>query len=249
MPWLGWTCGVCPRCREGRENLCARAEFTGYTRDGGYAERLAVDARYALPLGGGLDPVAAAPLLCAGLIGYRALRMCGDAERVGLFGFGSSAHLICQLLAHQGRRAFAFTRAATRRASRSRARWAPSGPAARSERPPDELDAAIVFAPVGELVPLALRALRPGGVVVCAGIHMSEIPAFPYELLWMERIAALGRQPDPRRRPRVPARWPPRPESSRGPRASRWPRRTRRSPGSATGASRARPCSRWRALV
>jgi propanol-preferring alcohol dehydrogenase len=187
IPWLGWTCGACERCREGRENLCPRARFTGYTLDGGYAELIAADARYAFPLAADADPVAAAPLLCAGLIGYRALRMCGDAERVGLYGFGSSAHLICQLLAEQGREPLAFTRdgdAEGQAFARSLgAVWAGSA----AETPPEPLDAAIVFAPVGALVPAALRALRPGGIVVCAGIHMSDIPSFPYELLWHER--------------------------------------------------------------
>jgi alcohol dehydrogenase, propanol-preferring len=187
VPWLGWTCGACERCREGRENLCPHAEFTGYTRDGGYAERIAADARYAFPLAADADPVAAAPLLCAGLIGYRALRMCGDAARIGLYGFGSSAHLICQLLARQGREPLAFTRDGDREgqafARSLGAVWAGGG----AELPPEQLDAAIVFAPVGSLIPAALRALRPGGVVVCAGIHMSEIPSFPYELLWQER--------------------------------------------------------------
>ena len=187
VPWLAWACGVCPRCLEGRENLCPRAIFTGYTTDGGYAERLAVDARFALPLDDRADAVAAAPLLCAGLIGFRALRMCGDAARVGLYGFGSSAHLICQLLVHEGREAVAFTRDGDEGgqgfARSLGAVWAGGS----GEPPPEPLDAAIVFAPIGELVPAALRAVRPGGVVVCAGIHMSDIPSFPYELLWEER--------------------------------------------------------------
>jgi propanol-preferring alcohol dehydrogenase len=187
VPWLAWACGVCERCREGRENLCPRAVFTGYTADGGYAERLAVDARFALPLDDGVDAVPAAPLLCAGLIGYRALRMCGDATRIGLYGFGSSAHLICQLLVHEEREAFAFTRdgdeGGQEFARSLGAAWAGGS----GDLPPQPLDAAIVFAPIGELVPAALRAVRPGGVVVCAGIHMSDIPSFPYELLWQER--------------------------------------------------------------
>jgi propanol-preferring alcohol dehydrogenase len=197
-PWLAWTDGTCDRCREGRENLCPNALFHGYTRDGGYAEAMRVDARYALPLDPGAEAVELAPLLCAGLIGYRALRMCGDAERVGLYGFGSSAHLICQLLASQGRRPYAFTRdgdSVGQDFARSvGAVWAGDS----SARPPEELDAAIVFAPAGELVPAALRVLRPAGVVVCAGIHMSDIPSFPYELLWHERqvrsVANLTRQ-------------------------------------------------------
>lgn len=187
VPWLAWTCGVCDRCREGRENLCPRALFHGYTRDGGYAERMAVDSRYALPLDEGPAATDLAPLLCAGLIGYRALRMCADADRIGLLGFGSSAHLICGLLEMQGREAYAFTRdgdAEGQEFARSvGAVWAGGV----SEQPPEQLDAAILFAPAGEHVPLALGLVRPGGVVVCAGIHMSDIPAFPYELLWHER--------------------------------------------------------------
>ncbi len=197
-PWLAWTDGTCDRCREGRENLCPNALFHGYTRDGGYAEAMRVDARYAFPLDPEVEAKELAPLLCAGLIGYRALRMCGEAERVGLYGFGSSAHLICQLLASQGRRAYAFTRdgdAAGQEFARSvGAVWAGDS----SIRPPEELDAAIVFAPAGELVPAALAVLRPAGVVVCAGIHMSDIPSFPYDLLWHERqvrsVANLTRQ-------------------------------------------------------
>jgi propanol-preferring alcohol dehydrogenase len=197
-PWLAWTDGTCERCREGRENLCPNALFHGYTRDGGYAEAMRVDARYAFPLDPDAEAAALAPLLCAGLIGYRALRMCGDAERVGLYGFGSSAHLICRLLVAQGRRPYAFTREGDR-AGQEFARsvgavWAGDS----SARPPEELDAAIVFAPVGDLVPAALRVLRPAGVVVCAGIHMSDIPSFPYDLLWHERqvrsVANLTRQ-------------------------------------------------------
>jgi alcohol dehydrogenase, propanol-preferring len=187
IPWLGWTDGDCRYCRSGRENLCERALFNGYTRDGGYAELATVDARFAFPLAE--EPAAAdlAPLLCAGLIGYRALRFCGDAERVGLYGFGASAHIICQVARHQGRRVFAFTRAGDAEgqafARELGAAWAGDSEAP----PPEELDAAIVFAPVGALVPAALRATAPGGVVVCAGIHMSDIPSFPYELLWGER--------------------------------------------------------------
>jgi alcohol dehydrogenase, propanol-preferring len=184
VPWLGWTCGECRYCASHRENLCERALFTGYTRDGGYAEILAVDARYAFPLAGG-DPVAQAPLLCAGLVGYRALRFCGDAERVGLFGFGGSAHIVCQVAAHQGRRVFAVTRGGQGKrdfARRLGAEWA--GPAADL---PEELDAAIVFAPAGEVVLSALRSLAPGGTVVCAGIHMTDIPSIPYADIWRER--------------------------------------------------------------
>jgi alcohol dehydrogenase, propanol-preferring len=185
IPWLGWTCGECRYCRAGRENLCVRAEFTGYTRDGGYAGMAVADERFCFPLGDGADDAHAAPLLCAGLIGYRALRFCGDAERLGLYGFGGSAHIICQVAAHQGRRVFAVTRGgeeAGRFARGLGAEWAGA-----ADQVPEELDAAIVFAPVGELVVAALRSLAPGGVVVCAGIHMSDIPSFPYELLWRER--------------------------------------------------------------
>ena len=188
VPWLAWTCGECRFCLSSRENLCVRARFTGRDVDGGYAQVAVADARYCFALPDGLDDLAAAPLLCAGLIGYRALRMAGDGERVGLYGFGASAHIICQVARHQGRRVFAFTRADDT-ASQAFAlelgcEWAGDamGP------PPEELDAAIIFAPVGELVPAALRAVGRGGVVVCAGIHMSDIPSFPYEILWGERV-------------------------------------------------------------
>ena len=185
VPWLGWTCGECVYCRGERENLCERARFTGYDVDGGYAELTAADARYCFPLAGPASDAQLAPLLCAGLIGYRALRFCADAERIGLYGFGASAHIVCQIARHQGRRVFAVTRgdAETRELARELgAEWA--GPAGEV---PEPLDAAIVFAPVGELVTSALRALAPGGVVVCAGIHMSDIPSFPYADLWRER--------------------------------------------------------------
>jgi propanol-preferring alcohol dehydrogenase len=188
IPWLGWTDGTCRFCRSGRENLCEHAQFTGLDRDGGYATRAVADARFAFPLPDGFGDLEAAPLLCAGLIGHRALRMTGDAERLGLYGFGSSAHIICQVARFQGRRVFAFTRADDA-ASQAFAlelgcEWAGDamGP------PPEELDAAIIFAPAGALVPAALRAVGRGGVVVCAGIHMSDIPSFPYEDLWGERI-------------------------------------------------------------
>jgi alcohol dehydrogenase, propanol-preferring len=187
IPWLGWTCGECRYCLSGRENLCLRALFNGYTRDGGYAEMATVDSRYAFALPSSPAAAVLAPLLCAGLIGYRALRFCGDAERVGLYGFGASAHIVCQVARHQGRRVFAFTREADEEGQRFAlalgAEWAGGS----LELPPEELDAAIVFAPVGELVPIALRATARGGTVVCAGIHMSDIPGFPYELLWEER--------------------------------------------------------------
>ena len=188
IPWLAWTCGACRFCRQGRENLCPRARFTGYHVDGGYAELAVADARYVLPLPDALGDAEVAPLLCAGLIGYRSLRAAGDAERLGLYGFGAAAHLVSQVARHEGRQVFAFTRPgdadAQRLARDTGAVWAGDSTAA----PPEPLDAAIVFAPVGELVPLALRAVGPGGVVVCGGIHMSPIPSFPYELLWGERV-------------------------------------------------------------
>jgi alcohol dehydrogenase, propanol-preferring len=187
VPWLAWTCGECRYCRSGRENLCDRGRFTGYDVDGGYAELVVADERYAMPVPEGYSDLAAAPLLCAGLIGYRSLRMCGDAERIGFYGFGSSAHIVCQVAVHEGRRVFAFTRAGDSEgqsfARELGAEWA--GPS--DELAPEPLDAAIVFAPVGELVPAALRAAAKGAPVVCAGIHMSDIPAFPYEILWGER--------------------------------------------------------------
>jgi len=196
VPWLAWTCGACRYCRSGRENLCDLARFTGYDVDGGYAEWVVADERYCFPLPDGYDDLQAAPLLCAGLIGYRSFRMTGDAERLGLYGFGAAAHIIAQAARADGRRVFAVTREGdtdSQEFARSLgAEWAGSGP------PPEELDAAIVFAPVGELVPAALRALAKGGTVVCAGIHMSEIPSFPYEILWGERsvrsVANLTRQ-------------------------------------------------------
>jgi propanol-preferring alcohol dehydrogenase len=187
VPWLGWTDGTCRYCRTGRENLCDRARFTGYTLDGGYAELAVADERFCHPLPGDYPDLQMAPLLCAGLIGYRALTMTGDAERLGLYGFGSSAHIVCQVARHQGRRVFALTRSGDEEtqafARELGAEWAGDAPAG----PPEELDAAIIFAPVGELVPTALRAMAKGGTVVCAGIHMSDIPGFPYEILWGER--------------------------------------------------------------
>jgi propanol-preferring alcohol dehydrogenase len=188
VPWLGWTCGVCRYCRSGRENLCERARFTGYDLDGGYAEWVVADERFCFPIPDGYPDVQAAPLLCAGLIGYRSLRLAGEAQRLGLYGFGAAAHIVAQVARHQGRRLFGFVRrgddAAAAFARELGCEWA--GPS--DEPAPEELDAAIVFAPVGELVPAALRALSRGGVVVCAGIHMSDIPSFPYELLWQERV-------------------------------------------------------------
>ena len=198
IPWLGYTCGVCPYCSMQRENLCDRPLFTGYTRDGGYATAALVDARFAFPLGEIGSEVSLAPLLCAGLIGWRALNTAGEARRLGLYGFGAAAHIVAQVAAWQGRSVFAFTRpgdSVTQRfASGLGAVWA----GASGEMPPEPLDAAIIFAPVGELVPLALRVVRKGGRVVCAGIHMTDIPAFPYRLLWEERelvsVANLTRQ-------------------------------------------------------
>lgn len=187
VPWLGWTCGVCNYCRAGRENLCDRARFTGYQLDGGYAEYTLADQRYCFALPAAYADAEAAPLLCAGLIGYRALVLAGDARRLGIYGFGAAAHIIAQVARHQGRQVYAFTRAGDA-AGQQFARdlgavWA--GP---SDSPaPDELDAALLFAPVGALVPRALRAVARGGTVVCAGIHMSDIPSFPYHLLWGER--------------------------------------------------------------
>jgi propanol-preferring alcohol dehydrogenase len=188
VPWLGWTDGDCRYCRGGLENLCDHARFTGYDRDGGFAEYAVADERFCFSLPDGYDDLDVAPLLCSGLIGYRALRFTGDAERLGLYGFGASAHIIVQVALHQGRRMFAFTRPGDAEgqafARGLGAEWAGGS----DEAPPEELDAAIIFAPVGALVPAALRAVRKAGVVVCAGIHMSDIPAFPYELLWGERV-------------------------------------------------------------
>jgi propanol-preferring alcohol dehydrogenase len=187
VPWLGWTCGRCHYCLSGRENLCDYARFTGYQIDGGYAEYAAADHRFCFPISDVSD-LQAAPLLCAGLIGYRSLKMAGDAERLGLYGFGAAAHIVIQVARHQGQQVFAFTRdgdeEAQNFAREMGALWAGDS----SQPPPEELDAAIVFAPIGALVPAALGAVAKGGVVVCGGIHMSDIPSFPYELLWGERI-------------------------------------------------------------
>ncbi|MBX6367186.1 MAG: zinc-dependent alcohol dehydrogenase family protein [Rhodospirillales bacterium] len=188
VPWLGWTCGECDYCRTGRENLCERARFTGYDIDGGYAEVAVADQRYVFPLPPGFDDVAAAPLLCAGLIGHRTLRMAGDPRRIGIYGFGAAAHIVAQIARYEGREVFALTRPGDR-AAQDFARglgafWAGGS----DEMPPEKLDAALIFAPVGALVPAALRAVKPGGVVVCGGIHMSDIPSFPYALLWEERV-------------------------------------------------------------
>jgi propanol-preferring alcohol dehydrogenase len=198
VPWLGWTCGQCDYCLRGQENLCERARFTGYQIDGGYATHAIADARFVFPLPDGYDDRAVAPLLCAGLIGYRSLRFCGDARRIGFYGFGAAAHVITQVARWQGREVYAFTRegdaSAQAFARELGARW--SG--ASSSTPPQPLDAAIIFAAAGELVPAALRAVRKGGTVVCGGIHMSDIPSFPYDILWGERrlqsVANLTRQ-------------------------------------------------------
>jgi propanol-preferring alcohol dehydrogenase len=198
IPWLGWTCGECEFCHAGRENLCERARFTGYTIDGGYAEYTVADARFCFPLPEAFEDEGCAPLLCAGLIGYRTLRMAGDARRLGIYGFGAAAHIVAQVARYQGREVFAFTRpgdtAAQDFARSLGAVWAGSS----DEAPPELLDAALIFAPAGALVPAALRVLRKGGTVVCGGIHMSDIPSFPYRDLWHERticsVANLTRQ-------------------------------------------------------
>ena len=198
VPWLGHTCGVCPYCRAARENLCDRPLFTGYTRDGGYATHAVADARYAFPLPERMDDAGVAPLLCAGLIGWRSYRMAGEGRALGLYGFGAAAHILAQVAAWQGRRVHAFTRAGDK-AAQAFARslgavWAGGS----DEMPPEPLDAAIIFAPVGALVPAALKAVKKGGRVVCGGIHMSDIPSFPYRLLWEERhvvsVANLTRE-------------------------------------------------------
>ncbi len=198
VPWLGWTCGECRYCRANQENLCPKARFTGYNLDGGYAEYCVADARFCLPIPDSYQDVEAAPLLCAGLIGQRSLDMTGDARRIGLYGFGAAAHIVAQVAVYQGREVYAFTRPGDSKgqsfATRLGAVWAGGS----DRNPPEPLDAAILFAPVGELVPQALKAVRPGGVVVCGGIHMSPIPSFPYRLLWGERtlrsVANLTRQ-------------------------------------------------------
>ncbi len=187
VPWLGWTDGTCAWCRSGRENLCPNARFTGRDIDGGFAEYAVADARFCFPIPEGYPDEQAAPLMCAGLIGYRALRMCGEAHRIGLYGFGASAHILAQVCSSQGREVYAFTRAGDQKtqafARELGAVWA----GASEDAPPQPLDAAIIFAPVGSLVPLALAAVAPGGTVVCGGIYMSEIPSFPYSALWQER--------------------------------------------------------------
>ncbi len=198
VPWLGWTCGSCRYCQRGQENLCERALFTGYTRDGGFADYTVADARYVFPIDPKSDPKDAAPLMCAGLIGFRAYRMCDDAHRIGLYGFGAAAHILAQVAVAQGREVYAFTKSGDTEgqafAHSLGAVWAGGS----DETPPQTMDAAILFAPVGALVPQSLAHVDKGGVVVCAGIHMSDIPAFPYDLLWSERqvrsVANLTRQ-------------------------------------------------------
>jgi alcohol dehydrogenase, propanol-preferring len=187
VPWLGFTCGECAYCRAGRENLCDRPEFTGYTRDGGFATHLVADARYCFPLGEQGEDAALAPLLCAGLIGWRSLVMAGDGRTLGIYGFGAAGHIVAQVARAQGKAVYAFTRGGDREAQRLARSLGADWAGASEDTPPVELDAAIIYAPIGPLVPLALRAVRKGGRVVCAGIHMSDIPAFPYHILWGER--------------------------------------------------------------
>ena len=198
VPWLGWACGTCVMCRAGQENLCIRARFTGCDLDGGFAEYAIADSRFCLALPPGYEDAEAAPLLCGGLIGYRALRMAGQVARLGLYGFGSAAHMIVQVARHQGAAVYAFTRPGDRAAQEFAIKMGASWSGDSTGPAPEPLDAAIIFAPAGELVPLALAAVRPGGTVVCAGIHMSDIPSFPYSLLWEERslrsVANLTRQ-------------------------------------------------------
>jgi len=213
VPWLGWTCGTCTFCERGLENLCDRARFTGYRLDGGYAEYAVADERFCFPIPGEYGDAEAAPLLCAGLIGYRALRAAGDAARLGIYGFGAAAHIVAQVARHEGRRVFAFTRAGDAAAQAFARSLGAVWSGAADEPPPEPLDAAIIFAPVGALVPIALRSVTKGGTVVCAGIHMSDIPAFPYDLLWGERVvrsvANLTREDGTRflaLAPRIPVR-------------------------------------------
>ena len=188
VPWLGWTDGTCPYCRNGQENLCDSARFTGYQIDGGYASHTVADARYCFHLPEGYSDAEAAPLLCAGLISYRSLKMTGDAARLGIYGFGAAAHIVAQVARHQGREIFAFTRPGDARAQDFARELGAAWAGGSDNMPPEQLDAAIIFAPVGALVPAALKASRKGGIVVCGGIHMSDIPSFPYEILWEERV-------------------------------------------------------------
>jgi alcohol dehydrogenase, propanol-preferring len=198
ISWLGFTCGVCPYCRSGRENLCDRPLFTGYTRDGGYATHAVGDARYCFALPEGVEDAAIAPWLCAGLIGWRSYRMAGEGERLGIFGFGAAAHLLAQVAVWQGRKVYAFTRAGDTKGQHFARNLGATWAGGSDEMPPEPLDAAIIFAPVGALVPAALKAVKKGGRVVCGGIHMSDIPQFPYRILWEERqivsVANLTRQ-------------------------------------------------------
>jgi propanol-preferring alcohol dehydrogenase len=198
VPWLGSTCGVCPYCRDGRENLCDRPLLTGYTRDGGFATHTVADARYGFALPGGADAAELAPLMCAGLIGWRSYRMAGAGESLGIYGFGAAAHILAQVAIRQGRRVHAFTRPGDADAQNFALRLGAAWAGGSDEMPPELLDAAIIFAPVGALVPAALRAVKKGGRVVCGGIHMSDIPSFPYRILWEERqvlsVANLTRE-------------------------------------------------------
>jgi propanol-preferring alcohol dehydrogenase len=187
VPWLGWSCGACTFCEQGEENLCDQARFTGYHRDGGFAELAVADARYAFPIPSDYPDLQAAPLLCAGLIGYRAYRMAGEGRRLGFYGFGAAAHILAQVARHQGRQVYAFTRPGDEEAAALARRLGATWAGGSDEDPPERLDAAILFAPVGALLPLSLEHLRKGGRVVCAGIHMSDIPSFPYRILWEER--------------------------------------------------------------
>lgn len=188
VPWLGWTCGECGYCLTERENLCDRARFTGYHLDGGFAEYAVADARFCFPIPAGYPELQAAPLLCAGMIGYRALRLAGEGERLAVYGFGAAAHILAQVAAHQGRRVFAFTRPGDDEGQRFAREMGAAWAGGTDQAPPEEMDAAIIFAPAGELVPLALGAVAKGGTVVCGGIHMSDLPAFPYRILWGERV-------------------------------------------------------------
>jgi propanol-preferring alcohol dehydrogenase len=198
VPWLGWTCGECQYCRSKRENLCDRAKFTGYNIDGGYAEFTVADERFCFPIPEGYSDAEAAPLLCAGLIGYRSLRKTGDARRLGIYGFGAAAHIIAQVARYEGREIYAFTRPGDSEAQEFARKLGAVWAGGSEQLPPERLDAAIVLAPVGALVPQALRALAKGGIVVCGGIHMSDVPSFPYDILWQERsicsVANLTRQ-------------------------------------------------------
>jgi alcohol dehydrogenase, propanol-preferring len=187
IPWLGWTCGECEYCLSGRENLCPRARFTGYTIDGGYAEFTVADVRFAFQIPDAFDDVSAAPLLCAGLIGYRSLRKAGDAKRLGIYGFGAAAHIVAQVACYESRAVFAFTRPGDIEAQKFALALGSAWAGGSDETPPQRLDAAIIFAPIGALVPAALRVVKRGGTVVCGGIHMTDIPAFPYRDLWHER--------------------------------------------------------------